>query len=162
MRRLLFLFVVLSVCVKATAQTNIPALNPHDLSISWQALQNNYQNKAQSLNALTITNNGQQTLPASDWKLYFNSARNIISTTVHPLPYNSSARSWLSILPMPPKAFTWFGMRSPVKAMQRGHLPCFHSRQTTRAWLRLPLSTSKIRSSRIYLSSNLPKCSRHL
>jgi hexosaminidase len=82
MRRLLFLFFIIAVFSKATAQTNVPAFNPHDLSISWQALQNNYQNKAQSLNALIITNNGQQTLPASGWKLYFNSARGIVSTTV--------------------------------------------------------------------------------
>ena len=56
--------------------------NVHELNISWQAIENNYQNKDQSLNALVITNNGNQTLPASGWKLYFNSARDINTATV--------------------------------------------------------------------------------
>jgi len=58
-----------------------PKFNARDLSISWQAIQNDYQNKQQSLNAVTITNNGKSTFPASGWKMYFNSARLIAPAT---------------------------------------------------------------------------------
>jgi len=69
--------------VTASAQTkNAPAFNAHDLSITWEALQNNYQNKDQSLNALTITNNGKNTFPASGWKMYFNDAGMLLPATV--------------------------------------------------------------------------------
>jgi len=70
-------------CVHASAQTkNKPAFNAHDLSITWEALQNNYQNKDQSLNALTITNTGKSTFPASGWKLFFNDAGMLLPATV--------------------------------------------------------------------------------
>ncbi len=59
-----------------------PKFNAHDLSITWEALQNDYQNHEQSLNAITITNNGKSTFPASGWKMYFNSARMVASATV--------------------------------------------------------------------------------
>ncbi|MDB5087289.1 MAG: Hexosaminidase, partial [Mucilaginibacter sp.] len=59
-----------------------PKFNTRDLSIAWEALQNNYQNKPQSLNALTITNNGKTTFPATGWKMYFNSARLMAEQTV--------------------------------------------------------------------------------
>ncbi|MDB4921620.1 family 20 glycosylhydrolase [Mucilaginibacter sp.] len=59
-----------------------PKFNTHDLSITWEALQNNYQNKSQALNAITITNNGKATFPATGWKMYFNSARLIAAQTV--------------------------------------------------------------------------------
>ncbi|MDB5125102.1 MAG: beta-N-acetylhexosaminidase [Mucilaginibacter sp.] len=61
---------------------NKPVYNTHDLSITWEPLQNDYQNKRQSLNAITITNNGRQTFPATGWKMYFNSARLIVPATV--------------------------------------------------------------------------------
>ncbi len=82
MRRVLILIFAVAFCIKATAQTPVPNFDAHKLNISWQALQNNYQNKTESLNALTITNTGKTTLPASGWKLYFNSARGIASATV--------------------------------------------------------------------------------
>ncbi len=81
MRRLIILFLASAFCINAKAQTGQPAFNAHDISISWEAVQNNYS-KGQSLNALNITNNGHQTLPASGWKLYFNSARDITPATV--------------------------------------------------------------------------------
>ena len=58
-----------------------PAFNAHDLSITWEPIQNNYQNKGQSLNALTITNNGKNTLPASGWKMFFNDAGMLLPDT---------------------------------------------------------------------------------
>ena len=82
MRRLFILIFAAVFCMKATAQNAVPAFDAHKLNISWQALQNNYQNKTESLNALVITNTGKSTLPASGWKLYFNSARGINSATV--------------------------------------------------------------------------------
>ncbi|MDB5130491.1 MAG: beta-N-acetylhexosaminidase [Mucilaginibacter sp.] len=45
-------------------------------------MQNGYQNPRQSLNAITVTNNGRQAFPASGWKMYFNSARLIVPATV--------------------------------------------------------------------------------
>ncbi|WP_216351022.1 carbohydate-binding domain-containing protein, partial [Mucilaginibacter polytrichastri] len=63
-------------------QPHTPAFNAHDISISWQAVQNDYQGKPQSLNALVITNHGHAALPATGWKLYFNSARGIAEQTV--------------------------------------------------------------------------------
>ena len=82
MRRVLILIFAVAFCIKATAQTPVPNFDAHKLNISWQAIQNNYQNKTESLNALTITNTGKTTLPAAGWKLYFNSARGIASATV--------------------------------------------------------------------------------
>lgn len=80
MRRFIILFLVTAFCVGAKAQ-NQPAFNAKDISISWEAVQNNYSKK-QSLSALNITNNGRQTWPATGWKFYFNSARDITSETV--------------------------------------------------------------------------------
>src|ERR1700748_1804838 len=80
MRRFVILFIAAAFCFNAKAQ-NQPAFNAHDVSISWEAIQNNYE-KNQSLNAINITNNGKQTLPAGGWKLYFNSARDITAETV--------------------------------------------------------------------------------
>jgi hexosaminidase len=68
--------------IKATAKPNDePKFNAHDLSITWEALKNDSPVKQQSLNALTITNNGKTTFPAIGWKMYFNSARLIVSAT---------------------------------------------------------------------------------
>jgi len=79
-----FLIILMAVTfVKATAKPkDEPKFNAHDLSITWEALQNDYQNHEQSLNAITITNNGKSTFPASGWKMYFNSARMVASATV--------------------------------------------------------------------------------
>jgi len=82
MRRLFVLFLASAFCLKAAAQNDIPKFDASKLTISWQALQNNYKIKDESLNALVITNSGKTTLPASGWKLYFNSARGITSATV--------------------------------------------------------------------------------
>ena len=67
---------------QATAKSKSgPGFNAHDLSITWEPIQNNYQNKGQSLNALTITNNGKNILPASGWKLFFNDAGMLLPNT---------------------------------------------------------------------------------
>ncbi|MFI5136636.1 MAG: family 20 glycosylhydrolase [Sphingobacteriales bacterium] len=83
MRYYLTIILLAASFIKVTAKTiDEPNFNARDLSISWEALQNDYQNKPQSLNALTITNNGKNTFPASGWKMFFNSARLMTSATV--------------------------------------------------------------------------------
>jgi hexosaminidase len=79
-----FLVILMSaLCLNLAAKpADEPKFNTHDLSITWEALQNNYQNKPQSLNAITITNNGKSTFPATGWKMYFNSARLMAEQTV--------------------------------------------------------------------------------
>jgi len=59
-----------------------PLFSAKNLSVHWDAVQNDYQAKPQSLNALTITNNGKTDFPATGWKMYFNSARMISATSV--------------------------------------------------------------------------------
>ena len=77
MRLLLTCFLLIASVLTLKAQdSGGPAL-----SISWQALQNDNPRKGESLNELVITNNGKTTLPASGWKLYFNSARGILPVT---------------------------------------------------------------------------------
>ena len=53
-----------------------------DLHISWQVVDNNYQNKNIALTALVITNNGREVLPAGGWKFYFNSGRGFAEKAV--------------------------------------------------------------------------------
>jgi len=61
---------------------NDPVFPAKDLSLQWETVQNDYQNKPVSLNAVTITNNGSIEFPGSGWKIYFNSARLISPAAV--------------------------------------------------------------------------------
>ncbi|MBF9253750.1 carbohydate-binding domain-containing protein [Pontibacter sp. 172403-2] len=45
-----------------------------NLKITWELIGNNTPDDRHSLSALTLTNTGQQPLPASGWSLYFNSS----------------------------------------------------------------------------------------
>jgi hexosaminidase len=81
MRSFLFFILTLLTGVNSFA-SNGPLFNARDLSITWEPVQNDYQNRQQSLNAVTITNNGKNTFPATGWKMYFNSARLIKPQTV--------------------------------------------------------------------------------
>ena len=77
--RPIFIAVLILIGAKASALTNdAPLFNAHDLQIRWEVVQNDYQNKAQSLNAITVTNTGKNTLPAVGWKLYFNSSHDFL------------------------------------------------------------------------------------
>jgi hexosaminidase len=79
MRYFLIAVLIGSICTKAGARaTDAPKFNARDLSISWEAIQNDKPVNGQSLNALTITNNGKNILPANGWKMFFNSARLIV------------------------------------------------------------------------------------
>ena len=81
MRYLVTALLVIIVCSKSLAQ-NGPKFNAHDLSINWEVVQNDYKSSQQSLNAITITNNGKNTFPATGWKMYFNCARLITPAAV--------------------------------------------------------------------------------
>ncbi|MDO3642420.1 family 20 glycosylhydrolase [Mucilaginibacter sp. L3T2-6] len=66
----------------AAKPADIPKFDTRDLSITWEAVQNDSPKKGQALNAVTITNNGKATFPATGWKMYFNSARMILEQTL--------------------------------------------------------------------------------
>jgi hexosaminidase len=76
----LFVFFLFTTVV--AQQNNMPVFHAQDLSIRWEAIQNDYLNKPRSLNAVTITNNSSVEFPASGWKMYFNSARLIAPAAV--------------------------------------------------------------------------------
>ncbi len=76
MRHLLSL--LLFICISTGIYASVPNFNPHDLSITWEPIKNDAPKAGQSLNALTLTNHGKTSLPASGWKLYFNSARSFV------------------------------------------------------------------------------------
>jgi hexosaminidase len=69
--------------ITAQAQTGQPPVFPvKDLALRWEVVQNGYQNKTQSLNALIITNNSHSVLPGGGWKLFFNSAGLMVPATL--------------------------------------------------------------------------------
>lgn len=77
--RQLFIAVLIVLSIKANAsKIDPPTFNASDLHIKWEAVQDDYQNKAQSLNAITITNTGKSTFPANGWKIYFNSPHDFL------------------------------------------------------------------------------------
>ncbi len=77
-----FIAVLILICIRVNASPiDAPTFNAHDLQIRWEVVQDNYQNKEQSLNAITITNTGKNTLPASGWKIYFNSPHDFSPVT---------------------------------------------------------------------------------
>ncbi|MFD2148068.1 hypothetical protein [Mucilaginibacter antarcticus] len=67
MKRLLIILITFFSSQLFAQQGVKPALN-----LKWEIIENNYQNKQQSLAALTINTGPQFTLPAKGWKLYFN------------------------------------------------------------------------------------------
>lgn len=75
----LSLLVCASILHQANAQTNKHAIQPKDISIQWQVIENNYQGKSGYISAFTITNNSKNTLPTKGWSIYFNLPR-IIDT----------------------------------------------------------------------------------
>jgi len=62
--------------------TDAVKFNAADLRISWEVIDNNYQNKNEALTVLVITNSGKNVLPASGWKFYFNSGRGFTENAV--------------------------------------------------------------------------------
>jgi len=83
MRRLFTLLFVIIINIKAfAAMADEPKFNAHNLVLTWEVVDNNYQNKQQALTALIITNKGKAALPAGGWKFYFNSSRNFVADAV--------------------------------------------------------------------------------
>ena len=70
-----FFAALLLICFQTYLFFAAPNFNPKDLSVVWEPIKNDAPKQGQSLNAITITNNGKTTLPTSGWKLYFNCAR---------------------------------------------------------------------------------------
>ncbi|HTB26430.1 MAG TPA: family 20 glycosylhydrolase [Puia sp.] len=77
---LIFLMFIFSPVI--AQPNNTPAFPVKDLNIQWEAVQNDYQNKPVSLNAVTITNTSSIEFPGKGWKMYFNSARLITPAAV--------------------------------------------------------------------------------
>ncbi len=83
MRYYIFVILTAFTLTRVNAQTKGGSqFDAHNLSISWEALQNGYQTPTHALNAITITNNGKSTFPATGWKIYFNSARMVSKPAV--------------------------------------------------------------------------------
>jgi hexosaminidase len=82
---------VLSLCLSIPVLAS-PNFNPKDLSIVWEPIKNDSPKPGQSLNAITITNHGKTSLPATGWKLYFNSARGVLEAT----PTNNAKISFIN------------------------------------------------------------------
>ncbi|HTH82516.1 MAG TPA: family 20 glycosylhydrolase [Mucilaginibacter sp.] len=66
------------IVTNAFSQQKNPALN--DLHIKWEVIENNHNNKPQSLTALTLSAHQQFALPAKGWKIYFNFSEPILQT----------------------------------------------------------------------------------
>jgi len=62
--------------------TDAVKFNAADLHISWEVMDDNYQNKNEALTVLVITNSGKNVLPAGGWKFYFNSGRGFVENAV--------------------------------------------------------------------------------
>src|SRR4051794_39366095 len=71
---ILMLFAAFSIST-AFKTTDAVKFNAADLRISWEVMDDNYQNKNEALTVLIITNSGKDVLPAGGWKFYFNSGR---------------------------------------------------------------------------------------
>jgi hexosaminidase len=83
MRRFITLLLFVAVSIKTVAvMADVPNFDVKNLHLTWEVVDNNYQNKQEALTALTIANKGKQTLPAGGWKIYFNSSRNFIADAV--------------------------------------------------------------------------------
>lgn len=76
----LFLFILFS--QKGFSQTGKPLFNVNSLTMSWEVIENNHDQKPQSLTSLNLTNTGKTIIPASGWQLYFNFSRTIDALSV--------------------------------------------------------------------------------
>ncbi len=83
MNRIYSFLLFISLFKPAIGQKNDePVFSAKNLGIQWEVMQNDYQNRPVSLNAVTITNNSTIEFPGKGWKMYFNSARLITPVTV--------------------------------------------------------------------------------
>lgn len=82
--RKIFTTMLIAAFFMSTAFTNTDEIKfkVADLRMTWQVVDNNYQNKNRALTALVITNSGHDVLPAGGWKFYFNSGRGFTENAV--------------------------------------------------------------------------------
>src|SRR5476651_2564078 len=82
--RKIFILMLFAAFFMSTAfkTTDAVKFNAADLRVSWEVMDNNYQNKDEALTALVITNSGKNVLPAGGWKFYFNSGRGFTENAV--------------------------------------------------------------------------------
>ena len=66
----------------ASAQTKVQVKPLNGLSLTWQIVTNNYNNKPQSRSALLFTTSANLALPPTGWKIYFSFPRQIIAGSV--------------------------------------------------------------------------------
>lgn len=59
------------------AQSDKSTFDSKNLKVAWELIDNNYQNQSRSLSAVTLTNTGKESFPATGWSLYFNASPNI-------------------------------------------------------------------------------------
>ena len=68
------LFTLLFICHTLLAQTGNKRVDPKNLQLSWEVVEEEYQGTQQALAAITIENKGQNHMPANGWSLYFNAS----------------------------------------------------------------------------------------
>ncbi|WP_237144345.1 family 20 glycosylhydrolase [Pontibacter pamirensis] len=67
-------FCLLFICFALQAQSGANRINPEELNLTWEVVEEGYQNKNQTLSALTFQNTGKNPLPATGWSLYFHAS----------------------------------------------------------------------------------------
>ncbi|MCC9138889.1 family 20 glycosylhydrolase [Pontibacter silvestris] len=67
-------FCSISTFTSCFAQVDNQKPEAQELQVTWELLDNYYQNKNQTLSAVTLTNTGKAALPAKGWSLYFNAS----------------------------------------------------------------------------------------
>lgn len=83
------MYKILTICLIAVFLTNTAMAakpgrqqpDPKKLELNWYVYENNYQGKDQTLNGLSIRNTGADALPATGWKIYFNSIKRMSALT---------------------------------------------------------------------------------
>ena len=66
-------FIISAVLIFSSQQAEAQNITKdYKISVQWQAVQNNYEGKSQSLSVLNIINESSEDLPANGWTLYFN------------------------------------------------------------------------------------------
>ncbi|MGV8878925.1 MAG: family 20 glycosylhydrolase [Sphingobacteriaceae bacterium] len=77
-----FILLLLLVYQPGFSQSARSPFKVDDLQVSWQVIENNHDQKPQSLTSLSFTNKGAKKIPANGWYLYFNFSRTINSLSV--------------------------------------------------------------------------------
>jgi hexosaminidase len=79
---IILVIMILTGFEKSNAQPSKTGAVAKGLTIAWEIIANNYQNKPQSRSVLVFKADNHQPLPAKGWKIYFNFARQITPASV--------------------------------------------------------------------------------